>query len=120
MSGAQNTADGLAPVVTGGGKHSAATITIRGLYTKVSGELFDYINDRWEVAGNAAKTVYLKWAPEGGIGTVVGNEQFSPPTTPAAPSPASSRAATCRTWTPAAARRRWPRSSWNVPKLRAS
>lgn len=76
MSGAQNTADGLAPVVTGGGKHSAVTVTIRGLYTKISAELFDYVNDRWEVAGNAAKTVYLKWAPEGGIGTVVGNEQF--------------------------------------------
>jgi len=77
MSGAQNTADGLAPVVTGGGKHSAATITCRGIYTKVSGEFWDFIKDRQEVAGNSAKTVYIRWAPEGGIGTVVGNEQFT-------------------------------------------
>ena len=77
MSGAQNTADGLAPVVTGGGKHSATTITCRGIYTKISGEFWDFIRDRWEVAGNSAKTVYIKWAPEGGIGTVVGNEQYT-------------------------------------------
>lgn len=73
MSGSQNTADGSAPVVTAGGKHSAATIALRGVYTKVSAELWDYIRDRWE---GADKTIYIRWAPEGGIGTVVGNEQF--------------------------------------------
>ena len=77
MSGAQNTADGLAPVVTAGGKHSAATITARGLYTKISGEFWDFIKDQQEVAGNSGKVVYIRWAPEGGIGTVVGNEQFT-------------------------------------------
>ena len=74
MSGAQNTADGSAPVVTAGNKHGAATITLRGIYTKVSAEFWDTIRDRWE---GAAKTIYIRWAPEGGIGTVVGNEQFS-------------------------------------------
>lgn len=73
VSGSQNTADGDAPVVTAGNKHSAATITLRGIYTKVSAELWDYIRDRWE---GSAKTIYIRWAPEGGIGTVVGNEQY--------------------------------------------
>lgn len=73
MSGSQSTADGKAPVVTGGGKHSAATITCVGLYTKNSGEFWDYIRDRKE---GASATIYIRWAPEGGIGTVVGNEQM--------------------------------------------
>lgn len=73
ISGSQNTADGVAPVVTGGGKHSAATITIRGLYTKITAEFWDFIRDRWETT---TPTIYCRWAPEGGIGTVVGNEQF--------------------------------------------
>lgn len=72
MSGSQNTADGSAPVVTAGGKHSAATITIRGLYTKTASELWDTLRDAWEGAG----VIYVRWAPEGGIGTVVGNDQF--------------------------------------------
>lgn len=73
MSGAQNTADGAAPVVTAGNKHGPATVTLRGVYTKVSAEFWDYIRDRWE---GSDKTIYCRWAPEGGIGTVVGNEQF--------------------------------------------
>jgi hypothetical protein len=77
MSGAQNTADGFAPVVTGNGKHSAVTITARGVYTKTSGEFWDYIRDRWEDTSGANRTVYIRWAPEGGIGSVVGNEQFT-------------------------------------------
>lgn len=77
LSGSQNTADGLAPVVTGGGKHSAVTITCRGIYTKTSGEFWDFIRDRWEQTTAGTQTVYLQWAPEGGIGTVVGNEQFT-------------------------------------------
>lgn len=76
-TGSQNTADGDAPVVTGGGKHSAVTITCRGIYTKVSGEFWDYLRDQWELATSARKKVYIKWAPEGGIGTVVGNEQYT-------------------------------------------
>lgn len=73
-SGAQNTADGSAPVVTGSGKHSPATITCRGIYSKISAEFWDFIRDRWE---GTSKTVYMRWAPEGGIGTVAGNEQFT-------------------------------------------
>lgn len=74
QSGSQNTADGSAPVVTAGNKHGPATITLRGLYTKTSAEFWDYIRDRWE---GTSKTIYVRWAPEGGIGTVVGNEQFT-------------------------------------------
>lgn len=74
MTGSQNTADGAAPVVTGGNKHSEATITLRGVYTKTSAEFWDYIRDRWE---GAAKSIYIRWAPEGGINTVVGNELFT-------------------------------------------
>ena len=77
LSGAQNTADGDAPVVTGGGKHGPVTLTCRGLYSKVSGEFFDFIRDQWELTSSARKKVYIRWAPEGGIGTVVGNEQFT-------------------------------------------
>jgi hypothetical protein len=77
FSGAQNTADGDAPIVTGGGKHSATTITIRGVYTKISGEFWDFLRDQWELLTPARKKVYMRWAPEGGIGTVIGNEQFS-------------------------------------------
>lgn len=77
MSGSQSTADGFAPVVTAGGKHSAATITARGLYTKTSGEFWDFIRDRKESTTASDRTVYIRWAPEGGIGTVVGNEQFT-------------------------------------------
>lgn len=73
LSGSQNTADGVAPVVTAGGKRTMATITVRGLYTKTSGEFWDYIRDLHE----AGSGVYIRWAPEGGIGTVVGNEQFT-------------------------------------------
>lgn len=76
-SGSQNTADGDAPVVTAGGKHSAATITCRGIYTKTSGEFWDFLRDQWESSGATKKRVYIRWAPEGGIGTVVGNEQFT-------------------------------------------
>ena len=70
--GSQNTAEGDAPVVTGGNKHGPAQIEVRFVYTKETSKLWDVLRDAWE----GTKRLYLRWAPEGGIGTVVGNEQF--------------------------------------------
>lgn len=71
--GSQNTADGDAPVVTGGDKHGPAQIEVRFVYTKETVKLWDVVRDAWE----GTRRLYLRWAPEGGIGTVVGNEQFT-------------------------------------------
>lgn len=74
MIGEQNTADGESPVVTGSNKKGAETVTVSCIYTEQSGEAFEVVRARYE---GTAKTIYLRWAPKGGIGTVVGNNIFT-------------------------------------------
>ena len=73
ITGSQNTVDGSAPLVTGGQKHAPETLEVRGVYNKTSSDLWDTINDAWE----GARVLYLRYAPEGGIDTVVGNELYT-------------------------------------------
>lgn len=72
--GSQNTADGDAAVVTGSDKYSPIVATFNILYTDVSNEAFDKVLDRWE---SGTRTLYVRYAPLGGIGTVVGNEVYT-------------------------------------------
>jgi len=72
--GSINTATGDGPIVTASQKYSAADITVSMVYTKTSEEGFDMAMDQWE---STDKVIYVRYAPEGGIGTVVGNDVFT-------------------------------------------
>lgn len=74
LTGSANTADGEAPVVTNANKTGPITTTVNILYTKTSNEGFDRVRDRFE---GTDKTIYFRYAPQGGIGTVVGNDVFT-------------------------------------------
>ena len=74
MIGEQNTADGASPVVTGSNKKAAETVTVRALYTEQAGEAWKTVHERYR---GADKTIFLRWAPKGGIGTVAGNAVFT-------------------------------------------
>lgn len=74
MTGSQNTADGAAPIVKGNNKVGPSTVTVNFVYTKTSAQLFDAIRDAYE---SSDKSIYLRWAPEGGIDSVVGNDLFT-------------------------------------------
>jgi hypothetical protein len=74
MVGEQNTADGASPVVTGSNKKAAETVTVRALYTEQTGEGWKTVHDRYR---GTDKTIYVRWAPKGGIGTVAGNVLFT-------------------------------------------
>jgi hypothetical protein len=72
--GEQLTADGGTPVVTGTNKIAARTVTVRAVYTETNGEAWETVKTRYD---GTAKTIYLRWAPKSGIGTVVGNNVFT-------------------------------------------
>lgn len=72
--GSQNTAEGDAPVVTGSDKFAPTVATFTILYTNTASEAFDTVMDRWE---SGTRTLYVRYAPEGGIGTVIGNDLFT-------------------------------------------
>lgn len=71
MIGEQNTADGENPLVTGSNKKAAETVTVSIVYTEEDGEAFDIVHTAYR---SGDKHIYLRWAPKGGIGTVVGNK----------------------------------------------
>ena len=77
ITGSVNTADGNAPIVTAGGKTGPITLTFNGVYTKTSNEAFDRLRDRFEDATPGNRTMYVRYAPEGGIGSVAGNDLFT-------------------------------------------
>lgn len=70
-TGEQNTADGNAPVVTASNKVAAKTIEVNCLYTETSGEAWKVVTARYE---GSAKTIYLRYSPEGGAS---GDERFT-------------------------------------------
>lgn len=74
MIGEQNTADGSSPVVTGSNKKAAETVTVSAVYTEGATEAYEVVSARYR---GATKTIYLRWAPKGGIGTVAGNNMFT-------------------------------------------
>lgn len=80
MIGEQQTADGFSPIVTPANKKAAETITVSIVYTEESSEGFEIVSDIYR-NGNPNKgnqrVIYLRWAPAGGIGTVVGNNVFT-------------------------------------------
>lgn len=61
-TGATNTQDGPAPVVTGSGKHGAHTHEITNLYTEVSAEAVDLVRD---AANSEDPRIYFRYAPKG-------------------------------------------------------
>ncbi len=74
MVGEQNTADGDTPIVTGSNKRAASTVTVSAVYTETDSEAWDSV---WDLFVSASKVTYLRWAPRGGIDTVVGNRLFT-------------------------------------------
>jgi len=74
MIGEQNTADGSSPVVTGSNKKAAETVTVAAVYTEGPTEAYEVVAARYR---GAAKTIFFRWAPKGGIGTVAGNNMFT-------------------------------------------
>jgi hypothetical protein len=74
MIGEQNTADGMNPVVTGSNKKGAETLTMRGLYTEDAAEGFKIAHARYR---GTNKTLFFRWSPKGGIGTIAGNTLFT-------------------------------------------
>lgn len=74
MVGEQHTADGTSPIVTGSNKKAAETVTVGIVYTEETGEAFTVVRARYN---GADKTIYLRWAPKGGIGSVAGNNLFT-------------------------------------------
>jgi hypothetical protein len=73
MIGEQNTADGDTPIVAVSGKLSARTVTVSCVYSEEATEAWEVVNARYL---GSTKSIYLRWAPKGGIGTVVGNNLF--------------------------------------------
>lgn len=75
MSGHINTAGGVgAPIVVSGNKWEPIEATVTIVYTEVTNEAFDRVYDQWQ---SPDKRIYFRWAPKGGIGTVVGNYLFT-------------------------------------------
>lgn len=72
--GSQNTADGDAAIVTPSQKYAPIDFQISIVYTKTTGEAFDIVMGQWE---SDNKSIYVRYAPEGGIGTVGGNDLFT-------------------------------------------
>lgn len=72
--GSVNTADGDAAIVTPSQKYAPTDFTISIVYTKTTGEAFDIVMTQWE---SADKSIYVRYAPEGGIGAVAGNDLFT-------------------------------------------
>jgi hypothetical protein len=80
MIGEQNTAEGFSPIVTPANKKAAETVTVSIVYTENSGEGFKIVHDVYRNGNDdegGARVIYLRWAPKGGIGTVVGNTVFT-------------------------------------------
>lgn len=74
MIGEQSTADGMSPVVTGSNKKAAETVTVSAVYTEGATEAYEIVAGRYR---GATKTIWLRWAPKGGIGTVAGNNLYT-------------------------------------------
>ena len=72
--GSTHTLDGNSAIVTGSNKQNPVTVTVRCVYEDTTDKAFDKIMDQWE-AGNGSLGV--RWAPEGGIDTVVGNPLYT-------------------------------------------
>lgn len=69
------TACGEGAIVIGSNKHQPYEITVTAIYTETATtEAFDFIHDRFM---GTAKTLAVRWAPKGGITTVVGNKVFN-------------------------------------------
>ena len=74
LIGEQITGEGEVPIVTGANKMGARTITVTCVYTEGVAEAFEIVYARYS---GATKTVWVKWAPSGGMVTVAGNNVFS-------------------------------------------
>jgi hypothetical protein len=74
LIGEQFTAEGEVPIVTGANKMGARTVTVTCVYTEEALEAFEKVYARYT---GAAKTIAVRWAPKGGIGTVAGNNIFT-------------------------------------------
>ena len=74
-SGEIMTACGEFAIVKGSNKISPYDIVVTAVYTETaSTEAFDLVHDRFQ---GTAKTLGVRWAPKGGITTVVGNKVFN-------------------------------------------
>ncbi|MFI5223621.1 MAG: hypothetical protein ACHQX3_05140 [Nitrospirales bacterium] len=60
--------------MTGSNKFNPIVATFNILYTDVASEAFDFVLDRWE---SNTRTLYVRYAPLGGINSVVGNELYT-------------------------------------------
>lgn len=80
LIGEQQTADGFSPIVTPANKKGAETITVGIVYTEEDSEAFDIVHEVYR-DGNSEegdkRVLYLRWAPQGGIGSVVGNRMYT-------------------------------------------
>lgn len=80
LIGEQHTADGFSPVVTPANKKGAETVTVSIVYTEEATEAFDIVHDAYRNGNNdedGKRVLYLRWAPQGGIGSVAGNKMFT-------------------------------------------
>jgi hypothetical protein len=62
--GAQNTAEGSAPVVTNSNKLEALTVEVNFLYTETSGEAFRVVKVRFD---GTDKTIFFRYTPKGNV-----------------------------------------------------
>ena len=74
LIGEQFTAEGEVPIVTGANKMGARTVTVTAVYTEEALEAFEIVYTRYT---GAAKTIAVRWAPKGGIGSVAGYNVFT-------------------------------------------
>ena len=71
VTGGQFTHSGDAQVVTGTNKTEPITVTVNVLYTDEDAQPFDVVWDRFK---GAAKTLCVRWSPNGGA---AGDEQYT-------------------------------------------
>lgn len=69
--GAQNTAEGSAPVVTYSNKTEPLSIEVNILYTEVTGEAFRVVKARFD---GADKSIFFRYAPKG---NTTGNRRYT-------------------------------------------
>jgi hypothetical protein len=74
LIGEQFTAEGEVPIVKGANKMGARTVTVTAVYTEEVAEAFEIVYTRYT---GTTKTLWVRWAPKGGILAAAGNNVFT-------------------------------------------